>query len=67
MAALIVYQCDVCPHTSESATGFLTAIPTTTGITFAPGLVYDDRAKIICGQGCAAKLLSQIIEGWNNA
>lgn len=67
MATITVYRCDVCPHSSESATGMITATRTGHFIQFKPGILdfQPDTDKMICGQGCAAKLLSQTIEVWN--
>lgn len=67
MAALTVYQCDVCKERTESVSGLLVATRTGHLIQFKPGLLdyQPDTDKMICGQSCAAKLLSQTIEVWN--
>jgi hypothetical protein len=61
------YQCELCPAVKQQSNHWLLALVYGAAVHFYPwdaDVPDRDELKHICGQGCAAKLLSQTIEAW---
>lgn len=69
MAAISIYTC-VCGVQKKTSNHWVLARTTTRGITFMPwdsDLARSSDVVILCGEGCAASLLSRSLGEWRQA
>ncbi|HEU4634853.1 MAG TPA: hypothetical protein VFS41_01645 [Edaphobacter sp.] len=69
MAVTPVYTC-LCGVQKKTTNHWVLASVTPTGITFLPWdwkLAQNDDIVVLCGEGCAAALLSRCLGDWKDA
>lgn len=70
MSLLSTYICDQCGKQKETSNHWWIAIISNSKIAFFPwitGFAVDSKATHLCGEGCAAKLMSQWMETTSKA
>ncbi len=68
MASTAIFTC-VCGIQKKTSNHWILAIATPNGIRFSPwdwNLALSDNVIVLCGEGCAASLLSRALGEWKH-